>query len=68
MKNQLQHGDAISVTAPAGGLTSGNPYMIGAALFGVAGATVAAGLTGVLWLKGAFTLPKISAQAWAVSR
>ena len=66
MKNQVQQGDAINVTAPSpSGLVSGNPYLIGAGLFGVAGATVAAAGTGVLWRKGVFTLPKISAQAWA---
>jgi predicted RecA/RadA family phage recombinase len=65
MKNQVQQGDAINVTAPSGGLVSGNAYMIGAALFGVSATTVAQALGGVLWRKGVFTLAKVSAQAWA---
>jgi predicted RecA/RadA family phage recombinase len=66
MNNQLQQGDAIYVTAPTGGFTSGNGYQIGASLFGVAGFTCIAGATGVLWRKGVFALKKISAQSWAV--
>lgn len=71
MKNQVQAGDAIYVTAPSGGFTSGVAYMIGGAapipgLFGVAGATVLVGQTGVLWVVGCFTLPKLSTDVMAV--
>jgi predicted RecA/RadA family phage recombinase len=66
MKNQVQQGDAIDITAPTGGTVSGNPYLIGAALFGVAGITASAGQPSELWRKGVFTLPKISAQAWSI--
>ncbi len=66
MKNQTQQGDAIYVTAPAGGFISGNAYQIGAAVFGVAGFTCAAGATGVLWLVGVYTLPKSTSETWAV--
>jgi predicted RecA/RadA family phage recombinase len=71
MKNQVQAGDAIYVTAPAGGFTSGNAYQIGTSvalgcLFGVAGATVLVGVTGVLWVVGCFTLPKLSTDTWNV--
>lgn len=66
MKNQVQAGDAIYVTAPAGGLISGAPTLIGTALFGIAGATVAATVTGVLWVTGVFTVPKSTGESWAV--
>jgi predicted RecA/RadA family phage recombinase len=66
MKNQLQSGEALYVTAPGGGFTSGIGYQIGAALFGVAGATVAAGTVGVLWRVGVFTLPKNTTETWVV--
>lgn len=66
MKNQVQQGDAIYVTAPTGGVVSGNGYQIGAALFGIAGASIVAGNTAALWVVGVFTLPKLSTDAWAV--
>jgi predicted RecA/RadA family phage recombinase len=66
MQNQVQVGDSVEVVAPSGGFTAGKPYLIGAGLFGVAANTVAAGAMGVLWLKGVYNLPKISAQAWTV--
>lgn len=66
MQNQVQNGDSVEVVAPAGGFVAGKPYLIGAGLFGVAANTVAVGAIGVLWLKGVYTLPKISAQAWNV--
>jgi predicted RecA/RadA family phage recombinase len=68
MRNQTQNGDSCYIVAPTGGFVSGNGYLIGAALFGVAGFTCAAGATGVLWLKGQYTLPKLSAQAWTVGQ
>ena len=69
MKNQIQQGDALYLTAPSpNGFVSGNGYQVGS-IFGVAGVTVpyAAGAVdnGVLWLVGCFTLPKLSAQLWA---
>ena len=66
MLNQVQQGDAIDIVAPAAGTVSGNPCLVGAALFGVAGITATVGQPSVLWRKGVFTLPKISAQAWAI--
>ena len=66
MKNQVQTGDAIYVTAPSGGVVSGTAYQIGAALFGIAGATVASGSTAVLWVVGVFTMPKSTGETWAV--
>jgi predicted RecA/RadA family phage recombinase len=66
MKNQVQVGDSIAVVAPSGGFTDGLCYQIGAALFGVASYTCVAGATGELWLKGVFTLTKLTTQVWAL--
>ena len=65
MKNQVQNGDALNVTAPSGGFTSGNGYLI-ENIFGVAGFSCSAGAAGVLWLVGVYSLTKLSAQAWNV--
>jgi predicted RecA/RadA family phage recombinase len=64
MKNQLQNGDALYITAPAGGFTTGVGYQIGPALFGIAGSTVPAGTIGVLWRVGVFILPKNITETW----
>lgn len=58
MKNYIQAGDVIEVTAPAGGVTSGAPLLIGA-LFGVACTTAAAGIRVNLATRGVFDLPKL---------
>jgi predicted RecA/RadA family phage recombinase len=65
MKNQVQEGHALYVTAPSGGLTSGNGYLIGN-LFGVAAFSATAGASGVLWRVGVYALTKLSAQAWNI--
>ncbi|WP_448682590.1 DUF2190 family protein [Pseudomonas nicosulfuronedens] len=65
MKSFIQHGDCITVPAPAGGTISGQLYKVGA-FVGVAATTEAAGDLVVLKLNGVFELTKISAQAWAV--
>lgn len=65
MKSFIQHGDSITVPAPAGGANSGEIYKVGA-FIGVAATTEVAGAPVVLKLTGAFELTKISAQAWAV--
>ncbi|MGU3668001.1 DUF2190 family protein [Methylobacterium sp. A49B] len=64
MKNFLQNGDALNVVAPAGGVLSGQPLVVGK-IFGVAGSTRLVGETFALWRKGVFSLPKTNAQAWA---
>lgn len=65
MKNYVQHGDTLDLTAPAGGVVSGVPYQIGA-FFGVASDTVAEGLPFPLRVKGVFSLlPKKAGEAWA---
>lgn len=65
MKTLIQHGDCLTVIAPAGGTISGELYKIGA-IVGVAATTELAGAPVVLKLDGVFGLNKTSAQAWAV--
>ncbi|MFG1267640.1 DUF2190 family protein [Xanthobacter sp. DSM 14520] len=64
MKNFVQHGDTLDMTAPAGGVISGTAYLIGA-LFGVATASADAGTTFPLRVVGVYTLPKATGEAWA---
>lgn len=63
MKNFVQHGDTLDLTAPAGGVVSGVAYLIGA-LFGVAVASAAVGETFPLRVVGIYTLPKATGEAW----
>ena len=63
MKNYIQPGDSVSLTAPAGGVVSGTGYLIGTAFVVAAhSADASAAFTGQV--TGVFTLPKVSAQAW----
>ena len=65
MKTFIQHGDCLTVPAPAGGTVSGQLYKVGS-IIGVAATTEAAGDPVVLKLDGVFGLTKVSAQAWAI--
>jgi len=65
MQNYIQPGKILTVTAPAGGCTSGKAYKVGG-IIGVASTTVAAGESVELQVEGVFRLEKVSAQAWAV--
>lgn len=56
MKNFVQPGDAIDITAPAN-LTSGQGLLVGN-LFGVVAADAASGASAVLYTEGVFTLRK----------
>ena len=64
MKNYIQAGLNVTVVAAAAVL-SGGGVLVGA-MFGVASAAAAIGEEVVLVRQGVFTLPKLSAQAWAV--
>lgn len=64
MKNYVQHGDTLTLTAPTGGVVAGSPYLIGA-IFGIASETVAEGLPFDLRRFGVVNLPKKSGEAWA---
>lgn len=59
MKNYLYTGDTLDIVAPAGGVVSGNAYLIGT-IIGVAVATAAVGATVAMRVEGVFTLPKLS--------
>lgn len=63
MKNYIRHGDTLPLTAPAGGVVSGNAYLIGI-IFGVAAITAAAGESFELRRKGVVYLPKKTGEAW----
>lgn len=63
MKNYVQPGHTLDLTAPAGGVVSGTGYLIGA-LFAVASVTAAAGATFAARLEGVFTLTKATGAAW----
>lgn len=63
-KNFVQPGHVLTLTAPAGGVVSGNGYLIGA-LFVVALISAPEGQQFEGQCTGVFRLPKTSAQAWA---
>jgi predicted RecA/RadA family phage recombinase len=58
MKNFIQRGDMITVTAPMGGVTSGQGVLVGN-LFGVAATTVAEGESVEIATVGVYELPKL---------
>lgn len=64
MKNYVQHGDTIPLTAPSGGVVADTSYLIGA-IFGVAMDTAVEGATFDLRRTGVFKFPKKSGEAWA---
>lgn len=57
MKNFVHRGDTLTLTAPAGGIASGEGHVFGA-LFGVAATTAAAGEKVAVHMEGVFILPK----------
>jgi predicted RecA/RadA family phage recombinase len=60
MKNFIQPGDVVSMTAPTGGVVAGRGVLIGQ-LFGVATSTVAQTLPFEMATQGVFELAKTSA-------
>lgn len=62
MKNFVQNGDNLTLTAPVA-LASGAAALIGS-IFGVASADAANGAPVVLVTRGVFTLPKATGEAW----
>lgn len=65
MRNFVQPGKTLTLTAPAGGVVSGRFYRIGA-FFGVAVQSAAQNQPFDLETGGVYSLEKTSAQAWAV--
>jgi predicted RecA/RadA family phage recombinase len=57
MKNYVQPGNIIDLTAPAGGIASGHAALFGA-LFGVATTAAEAGARVAVSVEGVFNLPK----------
>ncbi len=64
MKNFIQDGATLPLTAPAGGVASGNGYLIGT-LFVVAAHSAAAGEKFSGARLGVYELPKAAGQAWS---
>lgn len=62
--NYLQEGETLTLTAPGGGVVAGSGYLIGS-LFVVAAVSATAGASFAALTEGTFSLPKVSAQAWA---
>jgi predicted RecA/RadA family phage recombinase len=61
MKNYVQEGETLTLTAPVGGVVAGNGYKIGD-IFVVANASAAAGAQFEGDTCGVFALPKVAAQ------
>jgi predicted RecA/RadA family phage recombinase len=64
MKNFIQRGDMITVTAPTGGVTSGQGLLVGN-LFGVAATTAAEGDSVEMATVGVYELPKLASAVIA---
>ena len=64
MKNYVQPGNTITLTAPYA-VTSGDGLLVGA-IFGVAAGTAASGDPVETALEGVYDLKKVASQAWAV--
>jgi predicted RecA/RadA family phage recombinase len=65
MRNYIDSGDAIAVTAPRA-LASGEGCLVGTGMFGFAVTSALISTTVVLERKGRFSHAKTSAQAWVV--
>ncbi len=65
MQNYIQNGHVITVTTPAGGITSGEGLIVGS-IFGVAAYTAAEGDPLELATTGVYQLPKATAAVLAV--
>jgi predicted RecA/RadA family phage recombinase len=64
MKNFYGKGNSVYVPAPAGGVVSGQPVVIGS-LFGFAGMDAPAGAIFALHVVGEYYVTKVDNQAWA---
>jgi predicted RecA/RadA family phage recombinase len=63
MRNYVQPGKTLTLTAPSGGVTSGRGYLIGGLLV-IACVTAAENEPFAAMVEGVFTHAKTSAQAW----
>lgn len=64
MKNFIQRGDMITITAPSGGVTSGQGVLV-SSLFGVAAKTAAEGESVEIATVGVYELPKLASAVIA---
>ncbi|NTD85487.1 DUF2190 family protein [Agrobacterium tumefaciens] len=64
MRNFIQPGKVLTMTAPVGGVVSGKLYIFGS-IFGVAATSAAEGQQFELNTGEVYELPKNSAEAWA---
>jgi len=64
MKNYVQPGHVVTVTAPAGGVTSGDPILVGS-LFGVCATDADAGAPVELAVSGVFEIPAADGATFA---
>jgi predicted RecA/RadA family phage recombinase len=64
MRNFVQEGNALDLTAPAGGVVAGFMYLIGA-IVAVAAVSVGAGEKFAGWTEGVYDLPAEAGVAWA---
>ncbi|WP_375455721.1 DUF2190 family protein [uncultured Methylobacterium sp.] len=62
MKNYVQKGDILTVTAPSD-VASGDGVIVGA-IFGIAGISALSGADVEIDVEGVYDLPKVSAQPW----
>jgi len=65
MRNYLQPGNVVTLTAPVGGVRSGDGVLVGS-LFGVAAFDAAEGAEVEINTTGVYDVAKVSAQAWAM--
>lgn len=65
MLNFVQPGGIIEITAPVGGVTSGDPVQIGAGILGIGALDALVTESVNIQVEGVFDLDKVSAQAWA---
>lgn len=61
--NYVQPGETLELTAPSGGVVSGQPYQIGQ-IVGIAQNTAAEGATFNLTVTGVWSVTKPGSQAW----
>lgn len=61
MRNYVQRGDALTIPAPTGGVSSGDAVLVGA-LFGVVAADADVGEDVAVSVEGVFELPKKAAD------
>lgn len=64
MKNFIQRGDMVTITAPTGGVTSGQAVLVGN-LFGVGAKTAAEGESVEMATVGVYELPKLASAVIA---